>query len=149
MCIVASSSNHCNNKYGITNLCIHSLKVRADTTLTEGEWSDEIIVVISSSETESTDSSDSSDSSVVAYVVGFLLGGIAIIVTIGLFIFLIHTYRNRIKYHDTYVSTLTTYPNISIDNVHTCVSIIVMYILYYCQVYKIARAPKIYVCSRL
>ena len=85
---------------------MYPLKVRADTTLTEGEWSDEIIVVIS--ETEST---DSSDSSVVAYVVGFLLGGIAIILIIGLFIFLIHTYRNRIKYHDTYVSMLTAYSN--------------------------------------
>ena len=97
---------------------MYPLQVRADTTLTEGEWSDEIVIPISlSSEddpsdstdsTDSTDSSDSSDSSVVAYVVGFLLGGIAIIIAIGLFIFLIHVYRNRIKYHDigdTFVST--------------------------------------------
>ena len=90
---------------------MYFLKVRADTTLTEGEWSDEVVVVVISAEESTDDSSNSSDSSVVAYVVGFLLGGIAIIVTIGLFIFLIHTYRNRIKYHDTYVSMLTVYSN--------------------------------------
>ena len=81
------------------------LKVRADTTLTEGEWSDEVVILISE-EVSVQDGGEDSNDNLVAYVVGCLLGAVAIIIMIGLLIFLVHIYRNRIKYHgDTFVST--------------------------------------------
>lgn len=92
---------------------MHHTKVRADTNLAVGEWSDEVVVVISSSD---SGSSDSSSSSAVAYIVpSVIVAVILIILVILVIIYLVHSYRNRIKYHDTVVSISTLYSNFDLD----------------------------------
>ena len=82
---------------------IHYLKVRADTTLTEGQWSDEVVVPISLSEGGAVSSDSSGSSSVPYIVVAVIVGVILIIVAIAIAIYLVRCYRNT-KYHDAYVS---------------------------------------------
>ena len=84
-------------------IIIHYLKVRADTTLTEGQWSDEVVVSISSSEGGAVSSDSSGSSSVPYIVVAVIIGVILIIVAIAIAIYLVRCYRNT-KYHDAYVS---------------------------------------------
>lgn len=84
-------------------------KVRADTSLSVGEWSDPIIVEVSTS-SSSVEDSDSSSISPIAYIVpSVIVGLLLIIIGIIIIVYLIHCYNNRIKYHDTYVSVSTLY----------------------------------------
>ena len=83
---------------------LHPLKVRADTSLSVGEWSDPVIVVTTSSSEPSESENDSSDLSPVAYIVPSVIGGIILVImAILIIIYIFHCYNNRIKY-DTYVS---------------------------------------------
>ena len=98
MCINICSTN-------IYNL--YPLKVRADTSLSVGEWSDPVIVlvVVLSEPSES----DSSSLSPAAYIIpSAIVGIVLIIMAILIIIYIVHCYKNRIKY-DTYVSMSVPY----------------------------------------
>ena len=73
------------------------LQVRAVTTLTEGQWSDPVVV----SEIPSLPSQTSSESSsAVPIVVGILVGVVVVLAIVIIFAFYVYWRRNRIKYHD-------------------------------------------------
>ncbi|XP_065897347.1 uncharacterized protein [Dysidea avara] len=76
------------------------IQVRAVTTLTEGQWSDPVVV----SEIPSLPSQTSSESSsAVPIVVGILVGVVVVLAIVIIFAFYVYWRRNRIKYHDEYV----------------------------------------------
>ena len=99
MCINICSTNIYN---------IYPLKVRADTSLSVGEWSDPVIVTVNLTSSSEPSESDSSLSPVAYIVPSVIVGIVLIIMAILIIIYIVHCYKNRIKY-DTYVSRSTLF----------------------------------------